>query len=279
MININTANNKIICTISNDAKINQSYFPLKFQVLQLVTNKIIWETELTLGSWASWNSIRDVNFRVLTENHIILKEINYDYSNEESGDGIYEFWDYFCRINKKSTGLILGAGDGTWGEWVIPTNREKINCHLVEATDSTFLKLKEVYSYNYNFTLHNSLISIDGLEYKFYEGDHFEGLNTINYDYLKKTNGEASSNFVMKKSKSILDLLKEIGNIDWIRIDLEGIDYEILKKIPTDYLKSLILIQYEHQYLSDDERNELDNIIIPLGFKKITYNIDTIYTK
>ena len=39
------------------------------------------------------------------------------------------------------------------------------------------------------------------------------------------------------------------------------------------------MIQYEHLYLSDDKINELDNIIIPLGFKKITYNIDTIYTK
>lgn len=277
MINVKIANDQIICNISNDAKINQSHFPLKFQVLQLVTNKIIWETELTLGSWASWNSIRDVNFKVITKNGIILKEINYDYSNENLD--IYEFWDYFCRINKKSTGLILGAGDGTWGEWVIPVNREKIKCHLVEATDSTFLKLKEAYSHNHNFTLHNSLISTDGLEYKFYEGDHFYGLNTINYDYLKKTNGESSSDFVIKKSKSIIDLLKEIGNIDWIRIDLEGIDYEILKQIPTDYLKSLILIQYEHQYLSDEKINELDNIIIPLGFKKITYYIDTIYTK
>lgn len=277
MINIKIANDQIICTVSNDAKINQSHFPLKFQAVQLVTNKIVWEAELNLNSWASWNSIRDVNFRVVTKNDIILKEINYDYSNENLD--IYEFWDYFCRINKKSTGLILGAGDGTWGEWVIPVNREKINCHLVEATDSTFLKLKEAYSYNFNFKLHNYLISIDGLEYKFYEGDHDDGLNTINHDYLKKINGEVSSNFVIKKSKSILELLKEIGKIDWIRVDLEGIDYEILKKIPTAYLKSLIMIQYEHLYLSDDKINELDNIIIPLGFKKITYNIDTIYTK
>jgi len=277
MINFKITNDSMTCSISNDAKINQSHFPLKFQVLQLVTNKIIWETELALGTWASWNAIRDVNFKVLTKNNIVLKEINYDYANENLD--IYEFWDYFCRINKKSKGLILGAGDGTWGEWVIPVNREKINCHLVEASDSTFLKLKETYSYNFNFTLHNSLISIDGLEYKFYEGNHHNCLNTINYDYLKKANSEATSNFITKKSKSILDLLKEIGNIDWIRIDLEGIDYEILKKIPTNYLKSLILIQYEHQYLSNDKRNELDNIIIPLGFRKITYDIDTIYTK
>jgi len=277
MIKLFINNNEIKCEISHDLKIDKKHFPLKFQVTQLVTNKILWEIELELGMWATWPNIRDVNSRVVTNQNIILKELNYYHQFEDLP--LYEFWDYFCRLHKNSKGLILGCGDGTWGEWVIPANRENISCHLVEASKNTFSKLKENYGNKSNFILHNDLLSIDGGEYKFYEGNHHNCLNTINYDYLKKANSEATSNFITKKSKSILDLLKEIGNIDWIRIDLEGIDYEILKKIPTNYLKSLILIQYEHQYLSNDKRNELDNIIIPLGFRKITYDIDTIYTK
>lgn len=277
MIKIDVSNNAVRCDISHDAKINECHFPLKFQVLQLITNEIIWEVELNLGTWAIWNNARDKNFRVVTKENIILKQVNYDYSWEDLN--IYEFWDYFCILNNKTVGLILGAGNGTWGEWIVPIHREKIKCHLVEASDSTFLELKKVCGHNPNFVLHNSLISTDGLEYKFYEGSHHNGLNTIDYDYLKKIDNEALPDFVIKKSKNIQELLYEIGKIDWIRIDLEGIDYDIIKKIPTFIIKSLILIQYEHHNLSDNKRKEIDDIILPLGFRKKIYNIDTIYIK
>lgn len=277
MIKIEIANNQIHCFISHDAVINDCHFPLKFQVLELITNKVIWETKLNLGEWAGWNGVRDRNFKVLTKENIVLKQVNYDHSIENLE--LYEFWDYFCIINNKTVGLILGAGDGTWGEWVVPINREKIKCHLVEASDSTFDKLKKVYDNNPNFILHNSLISTDGSDYKFYQGMHENAFNTINHDFLIKNINGASCDFVLKKSKNILELLYEIGKIDWIRIDLEGIDYDIIKKIPNFILKSLILIQYEHLNLSEDKRKEIDDIILPLGFIKKIYDIDTIYIK
>lgn len=277
MINLFINNNEIKCEISHDLKIDKKHFPLKFQVTQLVTNKVLWETELELGMWATWPSIRDVNSRVVTNQNIVLKELNYYHQFEDLP--LYEFWDYFCRLHKNSKGLILGCGDGTWGEWVIPINRENIVCHLVEASEDTFLKLKNTYKNNLNFTLHNILLSVDGNEYKFYEGTHDNGLNTINFEYLKKIDNNAQPTYTLKKSKNISDFIKEIDKIDWIRIDLEGIDYDILKSFSMDFLNSLILVQYEHLNLNNEKRKEIDDIFYSLNFKKLIYNIDTIYFK
>lgn len=277
MIKIGIIEGKIKCEISNDIIISDKHFPLKFRISELVTNNIIWEVELNRGMWATWDYIRDINASVVTSDGILLKEFNYNYENEDLL--IYEFWDYFCKINKNTTGLILGAGNGNWGEWVIPVNREGIKCHLVEASKKTFSKLSDTYKNSEKMSLYNDVITVDGLDCNFYEGEHSDGLNTTNFDYLKKIDSSARPVSEIRKSKSIDDLLNEIGKVDWIRSDIEGSDYDIIKKIPSEVLKNLIMLQYEHYHLSDEKRSDIDSIMIPLGFKKLVYNIDTIYYK
>lgn len=276
MIRINIKDGKIICEVSNDITISDRHLPLKFKVSELISNNTIWEISLNPGMWASWDDVRDLNFSVSTSDDILLKELNYNYECEDLL--IYEFWDYFCRLNKNTSGLILGAGNGNWGEWVIPINRELIKCHLVEASKKTFSKLSDTYKNSKQMILHNDVITKDGLDCKFYEGND-DGLNTINLEYLKKIESGENPSSEMRKTKSINDLLNEIGRVDWIRIDIEGSDYDIIKKIPIYYLNELIMIQYEHYHLSDEKREEIDSIILPMGFKKLVYNIDTIYYK
>jgi hypothetical protein len=113
MISLRFENEKISCEISHDVKINLTHFPLKFRVLQLITGKVIWETELNPGMWAHWENARDVQISIETNDGVVLRSWNYDYSIGNLP--IYEFWDYFCKLNKNSIGLILGAGNGTWG--------------------------------------------------------------------------------------------------------------------------------------------------------------------
>jgi FkbM family methyltransferase len=277
MINIRAENHRILCDISDEIKIDPKYFPLKFRITKLVTEEILWETELYPNTWATWGGVRDINAWVLTNNGIILKEFKYEYSRENLQ--IYEFYDYFCRINKNSTGLILGAGNGTWGEWVIPVHREHVYCHLVEGSETTFEQLKKAYHQNNNFKIHNLIVTSDGRDCEFYEGDHDSGLNTINREYLKITDVTSSPSYKIKPSKSIVHLLEEIGKIDWIRMDLEGADFEVITSIPKDILSSLIMIQYEHLGLSSEKRDHIDSLMSPLNFRKIQYDIDTIYVK
>jgi hypothetical protein len=278
MIKLEIRDRKLYCEISNDIIIPENYFPLKFKVKELITNKTKWEIDLSPGMWATWDWFRDVNATVETCNGIILKEFNYNYEIEDLT--IYGFWDYFCRINKTTTGLILGCGNGTWGEWVVPVNRENMTCHLVEASRNTFRNLSENYKNSSNFILYDDVITIDGLDCNFYEGEiNGDGLNSINFEYLKKIDSESNLKFELRKTKSIMDLLEEIGKVDWIRLDIEGSDYDILKKIPREYLENLIMIQYENFHLSEEKKKEVDDLILPLGFRKLVFGIDTIYYK
>lgn len=277
MINLRVENGHIRCDVYTNIFIDKKYFPLKFKITKLITNETIWEKDMYPGTWAAWNYIRDVNSYVTTNNGIILKELYYDYSTENMQ--IYEFWDYFCRINKNSVGLILGAGDGTWGEWVSAVNENKIECHLVEGSEKTFNRLKNTCGRYPNYKLYNSIITSDGRECEFYEGDFSDGYNTINHDYLQTL---IPSPVVKTKkicSTSIHSLLETVGKIDWIRIDLEGTDYEIIKTIPKEILSSFIMLQYEHLGLLQEKRDDIDSIMIPMGFKKLQYEIDTIYFK
>lgn len=278
MISIRTENHRIICEVSGDLKIDPKYFPLKFRILKLVTNEVLWEADMNLCTWATWDGVRDINATVSTNDGIVLKEFNYDYSRENLQ--LYEFYDYFCRINKKSTGLILGAGNGTWGEWVIPVHREGIFCHLVEGSEKTFEQLKKAYHNKNNFSIHNTIITSDGRNCEFYEVGHHDGLNTVNLDYLKDADRDSNSlTRNIKTSKSIVKLLEEIGKVDWIRMDLEGADYEVITSIPKEIIESLVMIQYENLGMSLEKRNHIDSIILPLNFRKIEYDIDTIYIK
>jgi len=173
----------------------------------------------------------------------------------------------------------FGCGNGRWGEWVVPVNRESLECHLVEASENTFRQLVETYGGNPKIKLHNKLVTVDGLDCKFYEGQHSDGLNTINFEYLRKIDSTADENFTWKKSVGIRDLISEIGPINWLRMDLEGIDFDIMKSLDLEFIRSLSMLQYEHFHLQEEKREEIDSIMIPLGFTKLVYNIDTIWVK
>jgi len=227
--------------------------------------------------WATWDNVRDVVIQIQTSGGSVLRSWTFDYGISDLP--IYEFWDYFCVLNRNSIGLILGAGNGRWGEWVIPVNREFLECHLVEASEGTFRQLVETYEGNPKIKLHNKLVTADGLDCKFYEGQHSDGLNTTNFEYLKKIDSTANENFTWKKSVSIRDLISEIGPVNWIRMDLEGIDFDIIKSLDLEFIRSLRMLQYEHFHLQEEKREEIDSIMIPLGFTKLVYNIDTIYVK
>lgn len=122
IITLRFENEKIWCEISHDVKISLVHFPLKFKVLQLITETVIWETELNPGMWATWDNVRDVVIKIQTSGGSVLKSWTFDYGISDLP--IYEFWDYFCVLNRNSIGLILGAGmeDGVNGLYLSTEN-------------------------------------------------------------------------------------------------------------------------------------------------------------
>jgi len=62
-------------------------------------------------------------------------------------------------------------------------------------------------------------------------------------------------------------------------MDLEDIDFDIMKSLDLEFIRSLSMLQYEHFHLQEEKREEIDSIMIPLRFTKLVYNIDTIWVK
>ena len=116
---------KLFCRVSEINKIiSDEELPLRFVVYPEIGDKILYECELFTNMWANYIEFADIKSRVYTKSGILLKE--YRYEDDLKTDNLYEFWDYFCKINKDSIGLVIGAGDGTWGEWTRPVNENKV---------------------------------------------------------------------------------------------------------------------------------------------------------
>lgn len=260
---------------------SESNFPLFVQVLPVDDSVVIESHELPVGTWRIFKGIRDRNFRIVTKNNQVLRELRYDYKNEiyaSDASKLYEFWDYFTKLNQCSTGLILGAGDGSWGEWVKGVYENEMKCFLVEGSQKSFEKLKLFHGNKKNLKLLNQVISLDGMDYDFY--DDLDGDNSISLEYLNKRSIDLNKSNIRKvKTKKFGDLLNEIGTINWIRFDLEGIDLNLILSLDLENMKSLIMVQYEHLNLSDSDREQIKNKFKSQNFNFLEFNIDTIFIK
>ena len=280
-ITLRVENKALFCRTSNlENIISSDDAPLYFKVYPYMGEKILYECELSSNMWASYDSYRNIKARIYTKSGILLKEYKYQYENDENHPDyeLDEFWDYFSKYNKDSIGLIIGAGDGTWGEWVRGVNENNVKCHLVEASKGTFNNLTDIYKNIFYAKLYNLVISNNGLDCTFYENDVDDGFNTIDMNFLMKNNLSISKSEV-RKTKSISELLKEVGKIDWIRFDVEGVDYDLITSISPDYFKNIKMLQYEHLHLEPEKIKIIDNILINKGFRKIVFKIDTIFIK
>jgi hypothetical protein len=280
-IKLEVRDNVVFCEITYKVNeiLSDDNFPLYFQVLTIDNSKIIESIQMEIGTWRTYcKGFRDVNFRVVNKNDVVLRELIYDYQKENQPLYLYEFWDYFTKLNKNLTGVVLGAGNGLWGEWVKGVLDNNIKCFLIEGSKKLFKDLKSSHGNSKNFTLINELISIDGADYDFY--DHGGGYNSININYIKNC-GEILNDFQIekRKTKEINLLLNEIGNFDWLRFDLEGIDYELIMSLNLENISKLKMIQYEHLDLDIEKRTNVENKFKSLGYKIIVFGIDTVFIK
>ena len=280
-IKLERRNNQIYCQVNLEITniLPSSCFPLFFQILSINNREVESTHRMDPGTWRTYvKGQRDKNFRVITKDNIILRELTYDYQLEMRPLYLYEFWDYYTKINKNSIGVILGAGNGAWGEWVKGVLDNKINCFLIEGSIKLFNELKLFYENDKHLTLINELISVDGNDYDFY--DHGGGWNSIDSEHIKKSKVKLDEFLVEKrKTKEINAFLKQIGYFNWIRFDLEGIDYELIMSLDLENYSNLNMIQYEHLDLENEKRQQIDDKFLSYGYRKLVYNIDTIFIK
>ena len=221
-------------------------FPFSFEVW--LKDKLIWNCDLKPNSWASWDCLENDGLMafIKDKNKNIISNFKLDpWTNRNATE---QFFDTWIMKNPKSNGIVVGTHDGTSGEWVKHVKNNKTNVVLVEASENQFHKLSSNYSKFDNVKLINEAITADGRETEFYEFGlgYANTLDKVHYEN-HILNGEKVS-IRNVKSVSINDLIIQENlqnNLDWIHLDTEAIDDEIIMGLDFSKIKKPKLIVFE----------------------------------
>jgi hypothetical protein len=165
--------------------------------------------------------------------------------------------------NPNSHGIVIGTHDGTEGEWVKHIRNNSTNAVLVEASDKQFESLTQNYSNFNNVKFRKDVITGNGAKVKFYEfgGGH---ANTVNEQHCKlHINNNESFNVIEMTSVGINDLILQENlqsKLDWLHLDTESIDDEIIMSLDFNKINKPKLIVFETINFSEERTNSTHRV-------------------
>lgn len=234
--------------------------PLKVQVKNSVSNEVTWSTTLGDNMWATYpdNELNDVFILDNMDNVVSV----YKWDVVAHGSTFHKALWYYCLdlINQGiiPNGLVIGSHDGAFGEWVPVVMNEISNCVIVEGSDKQFNVLRKNYFNKKNTKLVKEIITPNGGPVTFYEGGRGY-TNSVVERVIRSWEKEEICETV-KDSVSINNLIEHFFNekLDWIHLDVEGLDAKLLMALREDRLPNLVI--YEDANLVVDEKyNIIDN--------------------
>jgi len=150
----------------------------------------------------------------------------------------------------KGSVLDLGANDGKTFSNSLKVIELGWSADLVEASPGTFAKLQELHKDNPRVKCHNIAVSNVNGSVKFYESGTLLGgsdeslVSTLDKKELARWGNKVKFTETVVESvnfKKLLTMTKNI-NFDLITIDVEGLDYIMLKQMDLNALKCKMLI-------------------------------------
>ena len=233
--------------------------PYNLKIKKHVSGEVQWETQLRDGWFATFPSTEMYDVEITDNLNNILYSKKWDIV--EHGNHFYKsLWLYNKKLlsqGKFPKGLVIGTHDGEFGEWVPIVQNRDCKVVLVEASDKQFRKLTNNYSKNSSVKLIQNLITTDGRDVEFFEGG--EGYtNTIVEKVIRHWETEEIHS-TTKSSISITDLIISEcdGKIDWLHLDVEGLDAKLIMSIDENIIKLPDFIIFEDYNLSDIEKKEI----------------------
>lgn len=260
MIDINYIDG-IKITTGNLSKIfKKDQLPLRFQIKNTVSKKIVWEVDLDDNMWAHYGENEIFDVVVIDKNGKFVTQYYWDILKH--GSIFYKSLWFYCKslINNgiNPRGLVIGTHDGEFGEWVPLVKNHMSDMILIEGSESTFNRLKENYETNKSLTLINTIITPNGGLVEFFEGGRGY-TNTIVERVIRNWETEEVSSNV-KQSESINTYLTP--NINWLHLDVEGLDAELLMN--SNYLPNFII--FEDYNLLIEQKAEIREFLSYRGY-------------
>lgn len=262
MININYTSKGIKVETSDLLSVfSEDQLPLTFQFVRSVNKKIIWDVKLISNSWAGFpdNEMIDVLIKDNKGNQIS----EYKWDVLLHGDLIYQkFYNYFLN-NKNTKGIAIGTHNGEFGEWVPVALQNLSEITLIEASKFQYNELVNNFYEFPNLKFINELVTVDGKDTLFYEGG-----NGYTNSVLKRVTEYWEKDPITESTRSSLNFSNLITeDINWIHLDCEGIDYNLIMSLEESKLTQLDLILFEYNNSSSKERNLINEYLISKGYQ------------
>lgn len=268
MINVVYSSEGIRVTVGEISKYNQN-MPLKLQIKKHVSGEVQWATYLNDNWYATFPNTEMFDVEVVdSRDRLIYKKV---WDVMEHGNHFYKsLWLYnkgLISRGKFPVGLVIGTHDGEFGEWVPIVENRECSVVLVEASDKQFNKLKFNYRKNSLVKPIQNLITPNGGDVEFFEGG--EGYtNSVVEGVIRHWEKEEIKS-TKRPSISITDLIINEcgGHIDWLHLDVEGLDAQLIMSIDETKITLPNFIIFEDYNLTQDKKNEIYSWLNERGYE------------
>lgn len=258
MITVTYNSEGIKVNVGQISKYNQ-HLPLRLNIKKHVSGEEQWSTNLNDNWYATYPNTEMFDVEILDSRGRIVYKKTWDVM--EHGNHFYKsLWLFNKSIlsnGKFPKGLVIGTHDGEFGEWVPIAQKRECSVVLVEASDNQFNKLKNNYKNNSLVKPIQNLITPNGGEVEFFEGGAGY-TNTVVENVIRHWEKEEIKS-IRRDSISITDLiLNECdGYIDWLHLDVEGLDAKLIMGIDDTKIILPKFIIFEDYNLSKDDKDEI----------------------
>lgn len=268
MITVTYNSEGIKVNVGEISKYNKN-LPLKLNIKKHVSGDIQWSTNLNDNWFATYPNTEMFDVEILDSKGRLVYNKVWDIM--EHGNYFYKsLWLYNKSVlsrGKFPKGLVIGTHDGEFGEWVPIVEKRECDVVLVEASDKQFNKLKINYRKNSLVKPIQNLITPNGGEVEFFEGG--EGYtNTVVENVIRHWEKEEVKS-TKRPSISITDLiLTECdGLIDWLHLDVEGLDAQLIMGIDETKVTLPNFIIFEDYNLTQDKKDEIYSWLHNRGYQ------------
>ena len=267
MINVKYSSEGIRVDVGEVSKYNKN-LPLRLKIKKHVSGDEQWSTQLNDNWYATYPSTEmfDVEITDSKDRIIYLKK----WDIMEHGNHFYKsLWMYNKSVlsrGKFPVGLVIGTHDGEFGEWVPIVENRDAQVVLVEASDKQFQNLRYNYKNNSRVKTIQNLITPNGGEVEFFEGG--KGYtNTVVENVIRHWETEEIKS-TKRDSISITDLILQEcnGYIDWMHLDVEGLDAQLIMGIDETKVSLPNFIIFEDYNLPQDKKTEIYNWLHQKGY-------------
>ena len=276
-----TPNGQIYAQIFEEADwlYSKDDFPFVFEVYN--SNKLKWSCNIKPYTFATWDCLEFNNLEAFIKDKMgnILAHFKLDPSIHRNST--IQFFNQWSLKNKNASGVVIGTHDGMAGEWVEHVKNSNGKSVLVEGSSHQFKELTKNYKEFQNIVFRNEVVTSDGRDVQFFEFGTGEA-NTVSREHYEKHINDTDKIAVRNtKSIGINELILSEGlqdTLEWLHLDTESIDDEIIMGLDFSKVKKPSLIVFETINFSFERTGNYDRIDRLFGWLKSNgYNVKYDY--